>query len=64
MIPAMLFARRVFLIAGILGLIQIVPMYFLESYLAQRMPPPLSHPKWYYGFLGVCFAIASGRPAP
>jgi hypothetical protein len=50
----MQFAKRVFLLAGVIGLIQIVPMYFLESYLARRMPPAINHPEWYYGFIGLC----------
>lgn len=50
----MQFAKRVFLIAGCLGLVQIVPMFFLERYLAHRLPPPINHPEWYYGFLAVC----------
>jgi hypothetical protein len=63
------FARRVFLISGLLGLVQIVPLFFLEPYLATRLPPPLNHPEWYYGFLGVtlpwqlAFLLISRDPA-
>ena len=43
-----MFAKRVFLVAGMLGLIEIVPMFSLEYHFAQQMPPPLNHPEWYW----------------
>lgn len=51
-----LFARRVFLASGIYGLIVLVPMYFLEARLNQDMPPAITHPEYFYGFLGVAVA--------
>src|SRR3954453_9162963 len=47
------FARRVFLIAGIYGLIVLLPMYFLESRIGRDQPPAITHPEYFYGFLGV-----------
>ena len=52
----MLFARRVFHIAGIYGLAVLLPQYFMEQRLGQDFPPPLNHPEHFYGFLGVAAA--------
>lgn len=52
----MTFARRVFFWAGIYGLVVLVPQYFLEARLARDVPPPLTHPEYFYGFLGVAIA--------
>lgn len=50
-----MFAKRVFFISGVLGLIEIVPLFFLERHLAVTSPPAINHPEWFYGFLGVAF---------
>ncbi len=50
------FARWVFLAAGIVGLLEIVPLYFYEATLGRTQPPPITHPDFYYGFLGVALA--------
>jgi hypothetical protein len=52
----MIFARRVFMVAGIYGLLSLVPMYFLERQVMERLPPALTHPEFYYGFVGVALA--------
>jgi hypothetical protein len=52
----MVFARRTFLIAGIYGLVVLLPMYFLEGRIGQDTPPPITHPEFFYGFLGVAVA--------
>lgn len=52
----MTFARRVFLIAGSYGLVVLLPQYFLESRTGRELPPPITHPEYYYGFLGVAVA--------
>jgi hypothetical protein len=52
----MLFARWVFRIAGIVGLLILVPQYFLEQQVGRDQPPPITHPEFYYGFLGVALA--------
>jgi len=49
----MQFGRRVFLIAGIAGLILTVPAYFLEGLTATINPSAVEHPEFYYGFVGV-----------
>lgn len=50
------FARAVFRIAAIYGLIVLVPQYFLEAKIGRDTPPPITHPEYFYGFLGVAIA--------
>lgn len=49
----MKFARIVFLVAGIYGLIVLLPLYFMEAQTGRDYPPPITHPEYYYGFIGV-----------
>jgi hypothetical protein len=49
----MRFAKLVFLIAGIYGIIVIAPQLFLEKAIVQATGP-ISHPEYFYGFLLVC----------
>ncbi len=44
------------MLAGIYGLIVIAPQYFLETKTGHDFPPPINHPEFYYGFLGVTLA--------
>ena len=50
------FAKRVFSIAGIYGFIVLLPQYFLEAKTGRDFPPPITHPEYYYGFIGVALA--------
>jgi len=52
----MTFARRTFRIAGIYGLLALVPMYVLEGRIGRDIPPPITHPEYFYGFIGVAVA--------
>lgn len=52
----MIFARRLYLIAGIYGLVVMAPQYFLEEMTGREYPPPITHPEFYYGFIGVTLA--------
>src|SRR5262245_61222142 len=52
----MKFAKVVFLIAGIYGLLVMLPQYFLETRIGQDSPTPITHPEFYYGFIGVTLA--------
>lgn len=45
--------RRLFWIAGIYGLIVMVPQYFMERQVARDYPPAITHPEYFYGFTGV-----------
>ena len=49
-------ARWLFRIAGVYGLVVLVPQYFLEGRLGRDYPPPITHPEHFYGFLGVGLA--------
>jgi hypothetical protein len=52
----MKFAKRIFSIAGIYGLLVLLPQYFLEAKNGRDFPPPITHPEYYYGFIGVGLA--------
>jgi hypothetical protein len=52
----MKFARYVFLIAGVYGVLVIAPQYFLEEQVGKDYPPPVNHPEYFYGFVGVTLA--------
>jgi hypothetical protein len=52
----MRFARIVFLVAGIYGLLILMPMYFLENKIGHDTPPAITHPEYFYGFVGVGLA--------
>src|ERR1700722_18057186 len=53
---ALIFAKTVFTVAGILGIIQLLPLYFLVDFIGRRTPPGISHPEYYFGFAGVALA--------
>jgi hypothetical protein len=55
-VRSVLFARRVFLIASIYGLVVLLPQYFLESRTSRDFPPAITHVEYYYGFVGVALA--------
>jgi hypothetical protein len=47
------FAKYTFLIAGVYGLL-ILPMhYFMESTISADHPPAITHPEFFYGFIGI-----------
>ena len=50
------FPKRVFLTAGIYGIIVLLPQYFLEGKIGRDYPPPITHPEHFYGFIGVALA--------
>jgi len=52
----MKFARWSFLIAGIWGILVLTPLYFLEKKTGIDHPPAITHPEYYYGFVGVALA--------
>jgi hypothetical protein len=52
----MRFARLTFLVAGVYGLAVLAPQYFLEGKTGRDFPPPITHPEYYYGFVGVALA--------
>jgi hypothetical protein len=52
----MKFAKIVFWIAAIWGLLIITPLYFLFDAVGRKDPPPITHPGFYYGFVGAALA--------
>jgi hypothetical protein len=52
----MRFARWVFVVAGLYGVVVVAPLYFLESRISQEQPPPITHPEYFYGFTGITLA--------
>jgi len=63
------FARVVFLIAGIWGVLVLTPLYFMFDLIGRKDPPPITHPAFYYGFVGaglawqIAFLIIAKYPA-
>lgn len=52
----MKFARWSFRGAGIYGLLALLPQYFMENRIGVDTPPPITHPEFFYGFIGVAVA--------
>ncbi|MGZ5441573.1 MAG: hypothetical protein ACXW5U_04100 [Thermoanaerobaculia bacterium] len=52
----MTFAKRVFFIAAVYGVIVLVPQYFMEARIGRDFPPPITHPEHFYGFVGIALA--------
>jgi len=52
----MRFAKVVFRIAGIWGLLVITPLYFMFDLIGRQDPPPITHPGFFYGFVGLALA--------
>jgi hypothetical protein len=62
----MTFAKYTYRIAAIYGFLVLLPLYFLFNRIGHDAPPPITHPEFYYGFIGVAlvwqfafFVIAS-----
>jgi hypothetical protein len=53
---AMKFAKIAFRIAGIWGLVTLIPLYFIFNLIGQKDPPPITHPAFFYGFVGTALA--------
>lgn len=49
----MKFAKVVFWIAGVWGVLTLVPLYFMLDLIGRQDPPAITHPQFYYGFVGV-----------
>ena len=56
----MKFAKIVFWIAAVWGVLVLTPLYFMFDLIGRQDPPPITHPAFYYGFvsLGLVFQIA------
>jgi hypothetical protein len=52
----MKFARIVFWIAGGWGVLVLTPLYFMFDLISRTDPPAITHPGFYYGFVGTALA--------
>ncbi len=52
----MKFAKVVFWIAAIWGVLVITPLYFMFDLIGRNDPPPITHPGFFYGFAGAALA--------
>ena len=52
----MKFAKVVFWVAGIWGVVVITPLYFIFDLIGKNDPPLITHPGFYYGFVGCALA--------
>lgn len=49
-------ARWLFGIAGVYGILAIAPLYFMEARIGHDDPPAITHPEYFYGFVGITLA--------
>lgn len=52
----MKFARIAFWLAAIWGFLVLTPLYFMFDLIGRQDPPPITHPAFFYGFVGVALA--------
>jgi hypothetical protein len=52
----MRFAKVIFWIAGIWGVLVLTPLYFMFDVIGRQDPPVITHPGFYYGFISVGLA--------
>jgi len=53
----MKFAKIVFWVAGIWGLLVLTPLFFIFDSIGRNDPPPITHPGFFYGFVTVALAF-------
>ena len=49
----MKFAKIVFTVAGVWGIVVLTPLYWLVDVTGRSYSPPTDYPQFFYGFLGV-----------
>ena len=52
----MRFAKVVFILAGVWGIVVLTPLYFLVDLTGRRYAAPMDYPHFFYGFLSVAMA--------
>jgi len=63
------FARIVFVVAGIWGIVVLTPFYWLVDVTGRRHDPPAAYPHFFYGFIAVAlvwqiaFLVIGSNPA-
>jgi hypothetical protein len=64
----MKFAKIVFRVAAIWGVLILTPLYFMFDLMGRKDPPGITHPAFFYGFVGaglawqIAFFLISGDP--
>jgi hypothetical protein len=62
-------ARWIYLLAGLYGLLALLPQYFLAGAIGEKSPPAITHREYFYGFVGVAlvwqvaFVVIATNPA-
>ncbi|PYY08023.1 MAG: hypothetical protein DMG61_24300 [Acidobacteria bacterium] len=56
----MRFAKITFWVAAIWGVLIITPLYFMFDLIGRADPPPITHPGFFYGFVGTALAWQIG----
>jgi hypothetical protein len=65
----MKFAKAIFWVAGVWGVLVITPLFFMMDWLGRQAPPPVTHPEFFYGFAAVtlmwqvAFFVIAADPA-
>jgi hypothetical protein len=49
--------RSLFYLAAAYGFVVLTPQYFLEERFSRDNPPAITHPEFYYAFIGVALAF-------
>jgi hypothetical protein len=49
----MKFAKIVFWLAAVWGFLIITPLYFMFNLIGEKDPPAITHPAFFYGFVGI-----------
>jgi hypothetical protein len=52
----MQFSKIVFRVAGVWGILVLAPLYFLYNAIGVNDPPPITHPGFFYAFVGAGLA--------
>ena len=52
----MKFARWLFAVCGVYGIVALAPLYFMETKLGKDYPPAITHAEFFYGCIGVALA--------
>jgi len=65
----MKFAKTIFWVAAIWGFLVLTPLYFMLNVIGAKDPPAITHPAFFYGFVGaglawqLAFLIIATDPA-
>jgi hypothetical protein len=49
----MRFTRIVYTVAAVYGVVVLLPLYFLLNRIGREAPPAVTHPEFFYGFIGL-----------